>query len=348
MASIRKRLVNNEVRWDATVTRRGAPRQSKTFQTKGAAEHWAREIERDVERGAWRSTDSAEKTTVAELLTRYSKEVLPSKKSAQSLIWYATRVARSSIGTLPLIALIPERIAQYRDMRLRSPVSSRGKNSLPSTRLVSTQTVRHEMATLKRAIDHAMKEWSFHLPTGNPVSNVRLPPPCKARDRRLNGDEYKQLLELAYGGRSEDLGRMIEIAVETAMRRGEICNLEWADIDLSRRTALVRESKNGDPRTVPLSMRAIEIFQSMPRPIKGGTVFHLSKRGFSQAFLRVCRRLGLQNLRLHDLRHEATSRLAERLGGDVIALSTITGHKTLQMLKRYTHLRPEEIAKRIA
>lgn len=348
MASIRKREVNGEKRWDATVTRRGAPRQSQTFQTKGAAERWSRETERSIEMGTWRSTDSAESTKVSDLLNRYSRDVLASKKSAKSLMWCASYLANSSLGPLPLIALIPERVAQYRDQRLRSTVCHRSPNTPIPTRLLSTQTVRHEIALLRRAIDHAMKEWSFHLPAGNPVSTVRLPPPAKARDRRLDGDEYKRLIEAVYASESIDLARVFEIAIETAMRRGEISNLDWSDIDLNRRVAQVRDSKNGDPRAVPLSNRAIEIFQSMPRPIMGGRVFQLSKFGVSQAFRRVCLRVGLKNLRFHDLRHEATSRLAEKLNGNVLALAAITGHKSLQMLKRYTHLRAEELALRIA
>lgn len=348
MASVRKREVQGKIRWDVTVTRRGAPRQTRTFQTKAAADTWARETEREIERGAWRSTDMAERTTVGQLLTRYREEVLPTKRSAKSLTWMIDRVIRNDIARLPLLALTPERVAKYRDARLRTKANGGGQQGRPQNRLVSTQTVRHEVALLKRAIGHAMMEWGLNLPSGNPAALVKLPPPGKSRDRRLSKDEWARLLQAAYAARSPHLGHAIELAVESAMRRGELCNLLWSDIDLKRGVAHARETKNGEPRFVPLSGRAIAILGSLPRPLHGGPVFKLSNGGFSQAFKRLCSRLGIENLHLHDLRHEGTSRLAERLNGDVMALSAITGHKTLQMLKRYTHLKPEDLAKRIA
>lgn len=348
MASIRKRSLNGEARWDVTVTRRGAPRQTRTFATKAAAERWARETERDIERGAWRSTAMAERTTVGELLKRYREEVLPTKRSARSLQIMIDRVIRSDLARLPIIALTPELVAKYRDARLRMRATNGGPYGREQPRLISTQTARHELGLLKRTINHAMREWGLNLPAGNPAALVKLPPPAKARDRRTDDSEYQRLLKAGYASRTPNLGHAIEFAVETAMRRGEICNLEWRDIDMKRRVARARETKNGEPRDVPLSGRAIEVLKSMPRPLHGGSVFRLPAASLSQAFKRLCQRLGIENLRLHDLRHEATSRLAERLNGDVMALSAITGHKTLGMLKRYTHLKPEDLAKRLA
>lgn len=348
MASMRKRVTSGKVRWDITVTRRGAPRQTRTFDTRTAAERWARETERDAERGTWRSTSVAERTTVHSLVARYSDEVLASKRSSDSLKSVANKLLASELAGLPIIALSPERVAKHRDMRLRSPAMVGGPNGRNRRRRLSSQSVRHEIALLKRAINHAMREWGLHLPSGNPVATVSLPSPSKARDRRTRGDEYVRLLEAAYASKAPMLGAAIEFAVESAMRRGEICRLQWADVDLGRRVARVQISKNGDARDVPLSGRAVEILKGLPRPIRGGSVFKLSERGFTQAFKRLCARLSIEDLRLHDLRHEATSRLAVRLNGDVMALSAITGHKTLQMLKRYTHLKPEELALRIA
>lgn len=158
----------------------------------------------------------------------------------------------------------------------------------------------------------------------------------------------KRLLAEAYASRSPHLGHAIEFAVETAMRRGELCGLRWADVDLMAHTAKILKTKNGKPRVVPLSGRAIELLTSISQRSSDGPIFDLSPGGFSQAFKRICDRVGIPNMRLHDMRHEATSRLAVKLNGDVMALSAITGHETLQMLKRYTHLKAEELAKRIA
>ncbi|MEC9362912.1 integrase [Sinimarinibacterium flocculans] len=348
MASIRKRSLNGEARWDVTVTRRGAPRQTRTFRTKAAAERWARETERDIERGAWRSTAMAERTTLAQLLERYRDEVAPTKKSAHDLKGRLNRLRDFDIARLNLIAVTPERLVQFRESRLRTRVrlgGPRGKTLRP----IATQTVRHELKLIGTVIKHAMREWGLELPAGDPLRNVKLPPQGRPRDRRTQGDEYERILNEARASKSARLAPAIELAVETSMRRGEICNLVWRDIDLDRRVARCRETKNGEPRDVALSRRAVEVLKSLPRHDgdNGAAVIGIRPGSFSQAFKRVCERLELENIRLHDLRHEAASRLAEKLNGDVIALSTMTGHKTLSMLKRYTHLRAEDVAKRL-
>lgn len=130
------------------------------------------------------------------------------------------------------------------------------------------------------------------------------------------------------------------------MRRGEVCNLRWKDVNFERKIARCLVTKNGDPRDAPLSKRAVVVLQSLPR--KDGDdaelIFGMKPGSYTQAFNRVAVRLGLQDIRLHDLRHEGTSRVAKKLNGNVIALAKVTGHKTLAMLQRYTHLRAEDVA----
>jgi integrase len=347
MASLRKRTVDGETRWDVTVTRQGAPRQSKTFSIKSAADRWARETEREIERGAWRSTGVAERLTVGALMTRYRDEILPAKRSAAGLQGVANKIIRSNLGSLPLIALTTQRVAEYRDERLRTRATNGGPFGKPQKHLLSTQTVRHEIALLKRGIDQGIREWGLYLPAGNPVSQVRLPPMGRPRDRRLTPDEYDRLLKTARASRCKILPTAIELAVETAMRREELCSLAWVDVDLNRRVAHLHLTKNGEPRDVPLSTRSITLLSQLVRPIRG-PVLGIKGGALSQAFRRVSERAKLEDLHWHDLRHEATSRLAERLGNDVMALAAVTGHKTLQMLKRYTHLRAEDLARRLA
>lgn len=348
MASIRKRLLNGQTRWDATVTRRGAPRQTRTFQTKAAAERWARDTERDIERGAWRGTAMAERMTLEQLLDRYVREVAPTKRAPSDIETRANRILKHDLAKLPLLALTSERLALYRDARLKSQVQLGGPKGRVF-RQISPQTVRHELALIRASIRHAIREWGLVLPGGDPVQNVRLPPQSAGRERRTDGREYERILAEAASSKAPILAMAIELSVETAMRRGELCQLRWSDVDLERRVAHCRMTKNGEPRDVPLSRRAIEVFRSLPRR-QGDSdelVFGMKPDSYTQAFKRICERLGLKNLRLHDLRHEGASRLAEKLNGDVIALSAITGHKTLSMLKRYTHLRAEDVAKRL-
>ncbi len=138
---------------------------------------------------------------------------------------------------------------------------------------------------------------------------------------------------------------LAHLALETAMRQGELLSLRWDNIDLQRRVAYLPETKNGSPRAVPLSSRAIEILQSLPRSLDG-RVFPVTANALKLAWAHAVKRAGLDNLRFHDLRHEATSRLAERLP-NVIELPAVTGHKDLRMLKRYYHPRAEDLAKKL-
>ena len=346
MASIKKRILKNgTVKYDVTVTKRGAPRLFKSCSTVALAKAWARETERDIERGAWRGTAMAEGMTLGQLLERYSEEVLPTKRSGTDLQARVRRVMKHSIVRLPLIALTPQQLAQFRDMRLKSDVQVGGPKG-KTTRRISGQTVRHDLALIRAAIRHALREWGLLLPAGDPVQNVRLPPQSKGRERRTEGNEFERILEEARHSKSPRLAAAIEFSVETTMRRGEVCNLRWKDVNFERKIARCLVTKNGDPRDAPLSKRAVVVLQSLPR--KDGDdaelIFSMKPGSYTQAFNRVAVRLGLQDIRLHDLRHEGTSRVAKKLNGNVIALAKVTGHKTLAMLQRYTHLRAEDVA----
>ena len=189
----------------------------------------------------------------------------------------------------------------------------------------------------------ARKEWGMESII-NPVDNIRLPPPGQPRTRRLVDDEEAQLLATAktYGG---EIGPIITLAIETAMRRGEISAMQWENLNRKSRVLLLPETKNGTPRRVPLSSRALAALDGLPRRIDG-KVWDMKPDSISQAFERVCLSAGVEGLTFHDLRHEATSRLFEK-GLNPMEVAAITGHKTLQMLKRYTHLRAEDLVGRL-
>jgi integrase len=138
---------------------------------------------------------------------------------------------------------------------------------------------------------------------------------------------------------------MISLAIETAMRCSELLSLNWNNINLEKRTAYLATTKNGDSRTVPLSSRAIEILRSMPRHHQSNRVFWTwtQKDSVVNTWTRVCKKAGITNLHFHDLRHEATTRLANKLP-NILELSAVTGHKDLRMLKRYYHPKAEDLA----
>jgi len=134
-----------------------------------------------------------------------------------------------------------------------------------------------------------------------------------------------------------------ELDKEAGNQQKKSVGLQWSDVDLKKRTAHLPTTKNGEARTVPLSSRSVTVLDALPRNLDG-RVFGTTYEGIHQAFVRACKRAGIDDLRFHDLRHEATSRFFEK-GLNPMQVSAVTGHKTLQMLKRYTHLKAEDLAK---
>ena len=137
----------------------------------------------------------------------------------------------------------------------------------------------------------------------------------------------------------------MEFAIETGMRRGELLKLRWEDVNLGRKTALIKETKNGDSRKIPLSVAAIRTLSGLPRHL-GGNVFPVTPNALRGVWRRAVKKVGIDNLRFHDLRHEAVSRLVEDGLSDQ-EVSAISGHMSMQMVKRYTHLRAEDLVERI-
>ncbi|NHZ93824.1 tyrosine-type recombinase/integrase, partial [Massilia sp. CCM 8733] len=166
----------------------------------------------------------------------------------------------------------------------------------------------------------------------------------RGRDRRVPEAEIVAILSAT---ESKELRTIIKVAVETGMRRNELASLTWGEIDLKKQTAHLPKTKTDVPRTVPLSKAAIKALKAFGIK-KDGPVFELQPESMSQAFERACasHRADIPDVRFHDLRHEATSRLFEK-GLNVMEVAAITGHKTLDMLKRYTHLRAEDLAKKL-
>jgi integrase len=156
----------------------------------------------------------------------------------------------------------------------------------------------------------------------------------------LRAGEFELIKKEAsnYGGY---IGVIFELAIETAMRRGEIISLTLENVNFDKRTAYLPDTKNGDSRTVPLSFRAIELLEQVRT--SRGKLFPINGDSIGKAFRRVTDRVGIEDLRFHDLRHEATSRLFEK-GLQLMEVASITGHKDLAMLKRYTHLDAEKLA----
>lgn len=360
MATIRKK---GDYQWHVQIRKRGHPTQTKTFETKIQAEQWAAVIESEIARGVFISRAEAERTTISELIDRYLVEITPFKRADRSEKALAQekrllKAVRDEFGYIVLASLQPKHVAAYRDKRQRE-----GK---------AASTINHVLNTLSSVVNIAVKEWGLNIPS-NPVSMVKKPSSGKGRDRRLlEGEETRLLAACELSGDSWGKGTrnpwikpIVKIALETAMRQGEIVNLRWENITFlrdGRGTAFLEKTKNGESRTVPLSSRAIDVLKGLPRSISG-EVFPIDEESTKRTFIRLVRRARqvyedeiekqgkeadpamLVNLHFHDLRHEATSRLAEIFMPQELA--KVTGHKTLQMIMRYYHPRAEDLARKL-
>lgn len=196
----------------------------------------------------------------------------------------------------------------------------------------------------------ARKEWGIQI--HNPVRDIKLPRHANARTRRLevedhdDGSEEERLLNACRDARNPYLLPIVKLALETAMRRGELLSLRWKHIDLKRRVAFLPDTKIGETRSVPLSSVAIRVLSDIPRGKQDEVFRGLTGEAVKHAYVRAVRRAGIENLRFHDLRHEATTRLFEK-GLNIMEVASITGHKDLWMLRRYTHLKAEDLARKL-
>ena len=314
-------------RWQARVRRKGNPDLTKTFVTRQDAERWARSAEVDLDRGSYVNPVEAQRITLGGLIDRYIREVLPAMKGAKEDGIRLAAMKRNSVAKLSLASLTPEAIGKYRDERLRT---------------VAAGTVIRNLAYISSVINHARREWGVTVV--NPIPLVRKPTAPKGRDRLLSDDELARLLRALEptGRRNPWMKPLVQLALETAMRRGELLSLRWSDIDLSGRTATLWQTKNGDKRVVPLSSRAIAVLQSMPRNI-GGVVFPINGFTVSAAFDRALDRAGIRDFHFHDLRHMAVTELSKRLP-NLIELAAVSGHRSLKMLQRYYHPKATDLA----
>jgi integrase len=189
----------------------------------------------------------------------------------------------------------------------------------------------------------ARREWGW-VET-NPVLNVRRLKEPRGRVRFLDNQERQRILEACKESRSLFLYPIVVLALSTGMRRGEILGLKWRDVDFDTKRIVIQETKNGERRAVPLVGMALHLIDNL-KINRGGSIddfiFHSPKGSGKSCSIRTAwefaiKRAGIENFRFHDLRHSTASYLAMN-GASLLEIADILGHKTLQMVKRYSHL----------
>ena len=277
-------------------------------------------------------------------MDRYLTEVTPTKKaSTQRNERLFAKTLKVYFGKYSLAAINAEIVAAFRDKRLAEGLRP--------------NTVRLDLALLGHLFTVAIREWRLGL-VQNPVANIRKPSPGKGRDRRLMSDEEMRLREAVARHSNPMLRWIFEIAIETLMRSSEITSLRLSQVDPARRLVRLRNTKNEDARTVPLTKRAAAVLaEAVANPLRptGCDLIFFGEPGrdgvrrpynFNKMWGKIKTDLGISDLHFHDLRHEGVSRLIEGGLSDQ-EVAAISGHKSMQMLRRYTHLRAEDLIEKL-
>lgn len=266
---------------------------------------------------------------LSDLLSYYVNTVSISKRSYKSEV-YRIRALNDLMGDFKLEEIMPVHVVAYRDKRLATP-----HPRIPEKTL-ATSTVKHELMLLSHLFSIAIAEWGM-TSLVNPVLKIRKPKAPPGRTRRLNPQEEKKLLRKARQHSNPEFYAIVVLALETAMRQGEILALCWENVNWRKRTVMLPVTKNGDAREVPLSKTAYAILKEYLCPTTKGKIFTYTSAGLKSTWRFLIREIEIHDFHFHDLRHCAISSLLER-GLNVIEVATISGHKSLAMLKRYSHL----------
>lgn len=278
-----------------------------------------------------------ENPTLLEALQRYQRNVSVLHKGFAQECYRIARISRSPLVNKPIREIGSPDIANYRDTRLAEVNPRTGKPTSPAT-------VRLEMSLLSSLWEIGRIEWG--VCDTNPVKDVRKPKAPPGRDRRLLPREERLILRYAAAHPNPELYSLVVLAVETAMRQGELLKLDWEHINLRSRIAHLPETKNGSKRDVPLSLRARDALTRLDVKSRG-RVFGYTSNGLKSTWRFMLIKLGIEDLHFHDLRHEACSRLVELGTLDIMEVAAISGHKSLAMLKRYTHLRATRLVRKL-
>lgn len=347
MANIQKIEGKTGVKYRVLIRLKGCPPQSATFARKTDAKKWAQDTESAIRDGRYLRTVEAKKHTVGDMVDKYLAGHLEGRKAAEDterhlLFW------KSVIGAKLLADLTPAVIGGVRDDLLNTPYTTTRKSGgkvVETERKRSGATVNRYMAALGHCLTAAVREWGWL--EINPMRNVMKPKEGEGRVRFLSDEERERLLTACKESQNPYLYTVVVLALSTGMRQSEIMNLTWDDVDFINQRVILNETKNGERRAVHLAGKALELLQALRqrkvRRIDGNLVFpgvHALNRGpasLRTAWIHARQRADIPDFRFHDLRHSAASYLAMN-GASLMDIAAVLGHKTLSMVKRYSHL----------
>lgn len=332
-------------RFRAVVRRVGYKTVSDIFPTKAKAEAWARGVEAEMDGRRWRDPSSFENDPVSSIFEKFRDELCPSRKGGH---WEVIRINKlirdAEFMRLQVKQLQPSDIRAWRDKRCTE---------------INPRSVNREMNLLSTVFSHAIDEWDYVFPGGaHPIRAISRPKGSapKLRHRRWEEHELQAFLQAAGHDDTKQpkvgldyVSWALLLGLETAMRPSEFCSLRVKDVRLAGRHVVLHDSKNGDGRRVPLSTRAAKILSVLVEGKKADhRVFPISAETLGDYYRVIRKRAGLADadLRFYDIKHESISRLSKKFS-NVLELSAVTGHKSLQSLKYYYNPKVEELANRL-
>jgi len=340
---------NGTVSYTACIRVKGYPTLTETFTKKSLAQVWIQENESKMKLGLQIQTPESKKHTLNDLIKRYEEKELPKRKSdiqkfKMHLSWWS-----KEIGGYYLSLITPAMLAQCKE-KLETEVSPKPKNGR-TTR--TPATVNRYMSTLSIVLSYACNEYGWM--NENPMRKVRKNKEEATKDRYLMPDEIEKIFKACetYNLRGKNYNKetflFVLIALSTGARYSEIINLQWNNIDFRNRQFYFINTKNGENRGVPMSndvYKRLKEYQKV-RNIKSNYLF-TTKDGsklidMRVRFYKVLEVAGITDLRFHDLRHTVASHIAMN-GGSLLDIAQVTGHKTMQMVKRYSHLTKKHTA----
>jgi integrase len=324
--------------WRAMIVRQGK-RVSATFDSRAEAEDWAIATEAAIVAGARTVTMVTGSMTVADLMKRYAAQVSPLKKGDR---WEQIRLlslpTRFEVFRRPVQQFDGAALSEWRDQRLRR---------------VSASTVNRELNLISAVMNASMNEWRVPGLRGNPVHMIQRPKMPRARKRRVSFEERGAMCAaLGWDGVTAPASTSAWtafafcLALETAMRKGEILSLKWSSLHLDERFAHLGDTKNGDERDVPLSSRALAMLRLLPMGEAAQRVIPVHSGTLDMTFRRAKIAAGLADLRFHDSRREAATMMSKKLS-NVLELGAVTGHRSLAVLRDYYRPNAGELADKL-
>lgn len=380
MANIQEVQGKNGVKYRVLIRLKGCAPQSATFARKTDAKRWAQDTESAIRNGRHFKTVESKKHTVADMIDKYIKDSLPGKKSAadttQRLLYWKAQIGVKSLADLntPIIVGIRDKLNQepyYTTRKTHDDVVSVERKRSPAT-------VNRYLAALSHCITIAVKEWGWM--EFNPMKNVSKLKEPQGRVRFLSNAERSDLLAACKESKNRMLYPVVVLALSTGMRTSEILELSWEDVDFDNQRIIIHDPKNGERRAAHIAGKALEILKEI-KDKKSATELALEKKlklsgkvttdvdkitaqkkklvfpassalntgpaSIRTAWLYAMDRAGISNFRFHDTRHSAASELAMD-GAALLDIAAVLGHKTLAMVKRYSHLSESHVGNVVA